>query len=211
MAGEALIGAAQDAAGRLNKNLVIAFVSNMMNDPVMDATQWQRAFFDAAAAGPDALVVAQQRDPLNTPATIGGLAFAAKLPAIAPWRAFAEAGGLKSYGANQAAAYARGAQQVAVVLRGAASPADIPVQQPEMELVVNAQAAAHIGITHPRLGDVHGNGSHQLVPAPGVRAPRGYDPGLKRAGGGGGAAPWLNKKGRARRAQPFLAAAQLER
>lgn len=151
MAGEALIGAAQDAAGRLNKNLVIAFVSNMMNDPVMDATQWQRAFFDAAAAGPDALVVAQQRDPLNTPATIGGLAFAAKLPAIAPWRAFAEAGGLMSYGANQAAAYARGAQQVAVVLRGAASPADIPVQQPEMELVVNAQAAAHIGITIPDL------------------------------------------------------------
>ena len=147
--GERLIDAAQGTASRLNKNLVMAPIDELRNEAVMDSTQWQRAFFDLVSGGPDALLVAQIHDPLVAPRAFGQYAFAARLPAIAPWREFAESGGLMSYGAKPTAVFTQGAQQLAAVLKGA-SPADLPVQQPaEMELVVNLNTARHIGITIP--------------------------------------------------------------
>jgi putative ABC transport system substrate-binding protein len=78
------------------------------------------------------------------------LAAKARLPAIAPWRQFAEAGGLMSYGANVPEVFRRAAVYVDKILKGA-KPGDLPVEQPtKFELVVNLRAAKAFGLTIPQ-------------------------------------------------------------
>lgn len=77
--------------------------------------------------------------------------FAAKnrLPAVAPYREFAVAGGLMSYGPSLADLYRRAAGYVAKILNGA-KPGDLPVEQPtSFELVINLKTAKSIGLTIP--------------------------------------------------------------
>jgi ABC-type uncharacterized transport system substrate-binding protein len=79
------------------------------------------------------------------------LDFAAKnrLPAMYPESEFVEAGGLMSYGPNQADIWRRAADFVDKILKGT-KPADIPVEQPmKFEFVVNLKAAKAIGLTIP--------------------------------------------------------------
>jgi putative ABC transport system substrate-binding protein len=71
------------------------------------------------------------------------------LPAMSLWRAFANAGGLMSYGANEEAAYRRIAVYVDRMLKGA-KPADLPVEQPtKFEFVINLKTAKTLGLTIP--------------------------------------------------------------
>jgi len=64
-------------------------------------------------------------------------------------RAWAEGGGLISYGPDFAELYRRAAEFVDKILRGG-KPADLPVEQPtKFELVVNLKTAKQIGITIP--------------------------------------------------------------
>jgi putative ABC transport system substrate-binding protein len=80
----------------------------------------------------------------------GELAAKARLPAIAPWRQFSEAGGLMSYGANAPEVFRRAAVFVDKILRGA-NPGDLPVEQPtKFELVVNLRTAKALGLTIPQ-------------------------------------------------------------
>ena len=72
-----------------------------------------------------------------------------RLPTMFIFRAYAELGGLMSYGADPAAIFRQIAGHVAKVLRGA-KPADLPVEQPnKFELVVNLKAAKAIGVELP--------------------------------------------------------------
>jgi len=86
---------------------------------------------------------------LRYQAQIVELATTARLPLIAAWSEFAEAGGLMSYGTNVPAMFRHAAVLTDRILRGA-SPADVPVERvTTFELVINLKTAKALGLTIP--------------------------------------------------------------
>jgi len=80
---------------------------------------------------------------------ISSLAKDARLPTVAGFREFVDAGGLMSYGPNLADQFRRAGDHVDKILRGT-KPADIPVEQPvRFDLVVNLITAKALGLTIP--------------------------------------------------------------
>jgi putative tryptophan/tyrosine transport system substrate-binding protein len=80
---------------------------------------------------------------------INTLALAARLPTSYATRDAVEAGGLMSYGPNQADLYRRAADYVDKILRGA-KPGDLPVEQPrKFDLAVNLTTAKALRLTIP--------------------------------------------------------------
>ena len=78
-----------------------------------------------------------------------GLAARHRLPAIYPFRYFATAGGLVSYGVDMGDSYWRLAAYVDRIFRGA-KPADLPVEAPtKFELVINLKTAKALGLEVP--------------------------------------------------------------
>jgi len=74
-----------------------------------------------------------------------------RIPAIYPYRYFAEAGGLVSYGVHAVDQFRRASEYVSRILRGA-KPADLPVQAPtKFELVINLRTAKDLGLVIPRI------------------------------------------------------------
>jgi putative ABC transport system substrate-binding protein len=72
-----------------------------------------------------------------------------RLPAIYPFRLFAEQGGLMSYGVDTTDLNARAATYVDRILKGE-KPADLPVQAPtKYELAINLKTARALGIEVP--------------------------------------------------------------
>jgi ABC-type uncharacterized transport system substrate-binding protein len=70
-----------------------------------------------------------------------------RLPAIFPFRAWVEVGGLMSYGPDYPDLMRRVATYVDRILKGA-KPADLPVEQPtKFELILNVRTAKTIGLT----------------------------------------------------------------
>src|SRR5919204_5796487 len=69
-----------------------------------------------------------------------------RIPAIYPYRYFAEAGGLVSYGVDAVDQFRRASEYVSRILHGA-EPADLPVQAPtKFELVINLKTAKALGL-----------------------------------------------------------------
>jgi putative ABC transport system substrate-binding protein len=78
-----------------------------------------------------------------------GVAAQSRLPAVYPYRKFAESGGLISYGADLHDAYRKAASYIDRILRGAKT-GDLPVQLAnKFELVVNLKTAKALGLTIP--------------------------------------------------------------
>src|SRR6266478_4198746 len=74
-----------------------------------------------------------------------------RVPAIYPFRPFADAGGLISYGIDVLDLYRRVPSYVHRILNGA-RPADLPVQSPaKIELVINRRVAGVLGLAVPRI------------------------------------------------------------
>jgi putative ABC transport system substrate-binding protein len=80
---------------------------------------------------------------------IADFALKSRLPSVHGTRSYVDAGGLMSYGADQADSYRRVATYIDKILKGA-KPADLPVEQPtKFELVINLKTAKQIGVTIP--------------------------------------------------------------
>jgi putative ABC transport system substrate-binding protein len=83
-------------------------------------------------------------------AEITSLAAHYSLPAVYPFRYFAEVGGLLSYGSDQIDLWRRAASYADRILKGA-KPSELPVQAPvKFELVINLKTAKAIGLPIPK-------------------------------------------------------------
>jgi putative tryptophan/tyrosine transport system substrate-binding protein len=72
-----------------------------------------------------------------------------RLPAVYPYRLFAEVGGLLSYGVDQTDNFRRAAIYVDRILKGE-KPSELPVQAPvKFKLIVNLKTARALGLTIP--------------------------------------------------------------
>src|SRR6202012_4299431 len=109
---------------------------------------------DAAFAGlprDPGLVLVSGPDPFfcNHRKRIAALTVSHAVPAIFDVRDYVDAGALVSYGADYSNVMRLGGAYTAGILKGA-SPADLPVVQPEkFELVINLKAAKALGVTVP--------------------------------------------------------------
>jgi len=98
----------------------------------------------------DAVLVASGGVAFNLRSRIAELALQHRMPALAAFRAFAEAGLVASYGPNIVELYRRGASFVDKILKGS-KPAELPVEQPSThELVLNLATARALGLTLPQ-------------------------------------------------------------
>ena len=98
----------------------------------------------------DALIVAAEPLFVTRREQIATLAARHGIPASYPFREFAMAGGLLSYGPNIADGYRQAGLYAARILKGA-KPADLPViQATNIELVVNLKAAKNLGLAISR-------------------------------------------------------------
>jgi putative ABC transport system substrate-binding protein len=107
--------------------------------------------FEAATRAQVAAIVTNGTPLFQSQRTrIAELAIQRGLPVIAPFREFAEAGVLMSYGTNLASLYRRAAYYVDRILKGT-KPADLPVEQPrEFDFVINLRTAQALGLTIPQ-------------------------------------------------------------
>ena len=81
---------------------------------------------------------------------IADLAREHRLPAASSTRAFVDAGGLMSFGADGPALFRHGAKFVQRILQGRSQPKDLPIEQPtKFELVINLKTAKALGLTVP--------------------------------------------------------------
>jgi putative ABC transport system substrate-binding protein len=91
---------------------------------------------------PDSFLIAHRVETIS-------LAARYRLPAIYPYRLFAEVGGLLSYGVDQTDNFRRAATYVDRILRGE-KPSELPVQAPvKFDLVVNLKTANALGLPIP--------------------------------------------------------------
>jgi ABC-type uncharacterized transport system substrate-binding protein len=117
---------------------------------VLDAAQIEQAFRSYANDSRVGLVVMPDLVTTMNRQLIVELALQSRHPAVYPFRSFAIAGGLVSYGVDVADQYRRAAGYVNRILRGEKA-ADLPIQQPtKFEWVVNLKTAKALHLTMPR-------------------------------------------------------------
>jgi putative ABC transport system substrate-binding protein len=113
------------------------------------ADDFERVFAALNKQRPDGLFMLGGRLMSDNQKRIVGLTLKSRLPSMYPSREFVDAGGLMSYGADQAESYRRVAYYVDRILRGT-KPADLPVEQPmKFDFVINLKTAKQIGVTIP--------------------------------------------------------------
>ena len=110
--------------------------------------------FDAALANAiqlraGALVIGSDIFFFSRSGQLGAMAARNAIPVICPYRDFAAAGGLMSYGTNNANQFRQVGVYTSRILKGE-KPADLPVQQAvKLDLVINLRTAKALGLTVP--------------------------------------------------------------
>jgi putative tryptophan/tyrosine transport system substrate-binding protein len=103
----------------------------------------------AVRADVNAVYVVSSRQTIANVARIIDFATRNRMPLAGGWGAWAQAGGLLSYGPNVGEMVRQAAAYVDKILKGA-NPAELPVQQPtRFELLINLKAAKEIGLAIP--------------------------------------------------------------
>jgi putative ABC transport system substrate-binding protein len=98
---------------------------------------------------PDAVLLASDNVLLGERKQIVEAMAANSIPAIYPFREYADVGGLLIYGANISVLFERAADYLDRLLKGE-KPGNLPVQQATaFELIINLKAAAGLGLTIP--------------------------------------------------------------
>ena len=117
---------------------------------VRELDDFGKVFAAMVKQRPDGLYVTGGVLMRNNDKRTAGFALKSRLPSVYNNREAVDAGGLMSYGADQADSYRRVAYYVDRILKGA-KPADLPVEQPtKFELVINLKTAKQIGLTIPQ-------------------------------------------------------------
>jgi putative ABC transport system substrate-binding protein len=114
-----------------------------------EAGSYDAAFADAASNGAHGLIVSADSGFTAHYKRIVELAAKYAIPAMYPWRQYAAAGGLVSYGPDLAEAYRQVGRYAGRIL-GGAKPETMPVEGPNtFELALNLKTAKALGIEVP--------------------------------------------------------------
>jgi putative ABC transport system substrate-binding protein len=129
-----------DAARRLDLSLLGPV-------QVREPAQLDAAFAVLTEQKAEAILVVMGGALYQHRARVAELAGRHRLPAVAAFKEFPQAGGFMSYGPDLPDIYRRGTTYVDRILKGA-KPGDLPIEQPtKYELVLNAKTARALGFT----------------------------------------------------------------
>jgi putative ABC transport system substrate-binding protein len=130
---------------RLAQQIGVSIFGAAVGSPVQ-ATEYRRAFAEISQGRADGLLVDGSADNLTNRRLIVELCERASLPAIYPYREYAEIGGLMTYAVELTSQGRRAATQVDEILRGA-NPGEIPFSLvTKYELIINLKAAKMLGL-----------------------------------------------------------------
>lgn len=117
--------------------------------PVGNEAELSTTLSAAKAAGAEGIVAFPDGVTAPNRSAIADFSIRNRIPVVAGWASFVEAGCLLSYGPNLRSAYARAAYFVDRIIKGA-KPADLPIELPTVvELAVNRKTARSLGIDIP--------------------------------------------------------------
>jgi len=140
------------AQGRTMQNatrqLGISLAGPPLEHPI-EETEYRRVLGTMAEERVDGLIVSDISDNFTYRRLIVRLAEVARLPAIYPYRAYFDEGGLMVYGSDLALLYRWVAKYMDQILKGA-SAGEIPIyQETKFDLLINLKAAKALGLTVP--------------------------------------------------------------
>jgi putative tryptophan/tyrosine transport system substrate-binding protein len=131
------------------KAAAASFAVEAIAAPVRDRSEIEPVVAALAREPNGGLVVMADSFTTGHRAEITSLAARYRLPAVYPYRFFAEVGGLLSYGTEQSDNFRRAATYADRILKGE-KPSELPVQGPvKFELVLNLKTAHSLGLTTP--------------------------------------------------------------
>jgi len=131
------------------KATAASFALDAIATPVRDTTELESAIAALAREPNGALIAMPDLFTSIHRVEITLLAARYRLPAVYPFRFFAEVGGLLSYGSDLGDNFRRAATYADRILKGA-KPGELPVQAPiKFEMVINLKAAKALGLDVP--------------------------------------------------------------
>jgi putative ABC transport system substrate-binding protein len=117
----------------------------------VDEAEYRRVFKLMTEERAEALIVSDQAELGTYTRLIIELAEKSHLPALSPYRSFAEQGGLIAYGIDTVDLWRRAAGYIARILKGA-KPGELLIDQAtKFELIINLKTAKTLGITVPQV------------------------------------------------------------